>query len=443
MDIHELEQSAIEPTFPPKPESHAPLHQVQDHELVAPTGTNISTGGESLGTRRITVENLLNSDAPSSEVPATLSAMAKKAPTVFWGFWRTLINCIRHFTSWNQTKLELTLKDALKEKNDGQIDELSCFMAENIDRLDPRITAAYAGVLEETQTRAAEYFRSQVETCAREKLSSPTIDHNSILLTATNANRVMDAFASGDAPALDIQAPLSLVQKIHAENPETTLVPLDTFISQCPEYAQRLASKENISYMAQTATDDTNGMILACAGSGFNNGILDLIDEGLFEGAQNRAQNIGNFLKNAAVTSNLFYTDGINRHEIPHIILPNGVEILTNYIPETNSVDAKFCESNFCKTTDANGNKKYDHVEYLSYMLDRFEEAYGREDAIRAFKVFVQNFTGSGNTLGVLANTGPYLFQWMGANNLHEIRDRKSTRLNSSHSIASRMPSSA
>jgi hypothetical protein len=419
----EPEQQVAELTFSSEPEGHVSSHQVQDshdQELVASTETNAPTLGESLNTRDITIENLLNSDAPSNKVPPTLNVLAKSAPKGIRGFWRTLINCILHLTSWSQTKLELAVKTALKkDESDSHIGEISHFMAENIDWLDPKIIAAYTEALKGTQ--AAEDFRNQVEAYAREKLSSSSMVHDSIVTTATNASYVTDALSDKDTSTSNACGLPSLVQKIHTENPAMTLVPLATFMDRCPEDAQRLASKNNISYMAQTATDVTNGMVLACMDPNFKLEILNLIDEGLFEGAQDRARNIENFLKNDAVTANLFYTDGIQRYEIPHIVLPNGVEILTNYA-ENN----EFCRSKFCKTIDANGNKKYDQAEYLAYMLDRFEEAYGKEDAIRAFKVFVQNFIGSGNTLGsiLLAIHGvhPTLAPWLGTMVPHEMR---------------------
>jgi hypothetical protein len=128
-----------------------------------------------------------------------------------------------------------------------------------------------------------------------------------------------------------------------------------------------------------------------CKHNEYNPAILKFITPELFEGEETiRNIQIKSFIENPAVQSNLFCKDGIQRNDMPHISLPNGVEILSNF---------RGANSEYCKST----GKPFDRAEYLRYMLDRFKEAYGDTDtAVKAFKVFVQNFTGTGNTFGML-----------------------------------------
>jgi hypothetical protein len=162
---------------------------------------------------------------------------------------------------------------------------------------------------------------------------------------------------------------------------------LITFCNDCPEQARTLAERQDFHQKSFRGTKDDDGILLVCNDSGYKPGILGLIDQGLFEG-DGRDGRIKNFLANSDVAGNLLFKDGIKRYEMPHITLPNGVEILSNIGGS---------DSEYCKNT----GRAFDKAEYLKYMLDQFKTAYGSTDeAIKAFKGFVQNFTGTGNTWG-------------------------------------------
>jgi hypothetical protein len=180
----------------------------------------------------------------------------------------------------------------------------------------------------------------------------------------------------------------SLAQKLPVDQIAAQITPeLITFCNNCPEQARTLAERQDFHQKSFRGINNDDGILLAYNDRNYEPGILDLIDQGLFEG-DGRDGRIKNFLASSPVQHNFFYVDGIKRGNMPHITLPNGVEILSN----SGDINSEYCKKM---------GKPFDQAQYLKYMLDQFKEAYKPTDeAIKAFKVFVQNFTGSGNTFG-------------------------------------------
>ncbi|MDR2432554.1 MAG: hypothetical protein LBD34_02260 [Puniceicoccales bacterium] len=260
------------------------------------------------------------------------------------GFFRTILNYISNSStkSLNQARLNLAAQDYLKDHL-NEVDGILREIASNPSSKDPKIVCAFAGALKEID------------------LSKPEIQF-------TQSAYVLH----------------SLAQKLPTDQITPDLI---AFCNDFPEQAQALAGRQNLKRTSFRGINCNDGLLLMYGDKCYNPAILDLINPELFEG-DDQDTRIKSFLANQTVTSNYFCKDGIDRYDFPHIILPNGVEILSIFGRNN---------SEYCKST----GKPFSRDEYLKYILGQFKEAYGSTDeAVKAFRVFVQNFTGSGNTLG-------------------------------------------
>ncbi|MDR1528010.1 MAG: hypothetical protein LBS22_00245 [Puniceicoccales bacterium] len=209
--------------------------------------------------------------------------------------------------------------------------------------------------------------------------------------TSSQDPRIVHAFVAAlKGISVDFSQPVLALYSLVQRFPVDQITPdLMRFCNNFPDQAQALAERQDLTWGLSKATCDANGMLPMCKHKEYQPAILDLIDSGLFDGNGQDAQ-IESFLANSAVRNNLFFKDGIQRYDMPHISLPNGVEILSNF---------GGANSEYCKNT----GKPFNQAEYLKHILDQFKKAYGSTDeAVKAFKVLVQNFAGTGNTFGIL-----------------------------------------
>ncbi|MDR1457461.1 MAG: hypothetical protein LBI47_01245 [Puniceicoccales bacterium] len=353
---------------------------------------------------------------PQSSMPTKLLGDRIGKDIGIGGFFRALWNYISNSStkSLDQAKLNVAAKDYLKN-NSGEVDNILREITANRSPQDPHIVHAFITALKEIDQEkfdglcaAAKGFVDGVLTEGAQTSSGITpanikhavdlVDRLKSVIKFSPSALALHSLAQ-KLPVDQIEAQITpelitfcndfprLAQKLPAERITPELI---TFCNDCPEQARTLAERQDFHQKSFRGTNDDEGMLLVCNDSGYKPGILGLIDQGLFEGDR-RDTRIESFLKDQAVTNNLFCKDGIQRYEMPHITLPNGVEILSNIGRS---------DSEYCKSTSGS----YDQAAYLKYMLDQFKTAYGSTDeAIKAFKVFVQNFTGTGNTwVGVL-----------------------------------------
>ncbi|MDR0715544.1 MAG: hypothetical protein LBF25_02065 [Puniceicoccales bacterium] len=323
-----------------------------------------------------------------------------------------------------QITLELiTFTNNLKT-NPGKVDGILRGIIEDPSSQDPQIVHAFITALKEVDPRKFENFcaavKGEIDAVLTEGAKEKSAITSGDKQYAADLVGKLKSVIEFSQPALALH---SLVQKFSADQVKPELIAFcndfpgvvqrlpaeqitlelitfcksltpewKTFYNNFPEQARALAERKDLKRASFQGTDHSNGLTLTYNDSCHKPKILSLINPGLFEG-KDRDDQIESFLEDPAVTYNFFYMDGIRRREIPHISLPNGVEILSNFGGEN---------SEYCKKTE----KPYDQVEYLKYMLDQFKAAYGNTDeAVKAFKVLVQNFTGSGNTLGVCLST--------------------------------------
>jgi hypothetical protein len=259
------------------------------------------------------------------------------------GFFRAFWNYISNSStkSMDQARLNLAAQDYLKA-NPKEIDGILREFTTNPSSQDPKIVHAFAAALKKI-----------------------------------DLGKLNDLLFLQSAFALH-----SLAQKFPANQITSELI---AFCNNFPKQARALAERQDLGLTSFQGTDCTNGLTLMYDDSSYKPEILNFINSGLFEG-EDRDTQIKSFIKNQFVKGNFFFKDGIDRCEIPHIILPGEIEILSN----VGGNDSEYCKKE---------GKTYDRAEYLKYVLDEFKKAYGSMDeAVKAFKVFVQNFTGSLNT---------------------------------------------
>ncbi|MDR2603086.1 MAG: hypothetical protein LBC11_00795 [Puniceicoccales bacterium] len=314
----------------------------------------------------------------TSLVSRATTAIIKKSKSVGFlsAFWDYISNSSSK--SWNQARLNVAAKDYLKA-NPKKINGLSQRIVANILSQDPRIVQAFAVALKEVDQKKFNSFHAAIKNSIDAVLTkwNITSDETKQIVNLVGELNSMIEFSQ---PALALR---SLVQRLPADQITLDLV---AFCKDFPDQAQALAGRQDLQRESFQGTDCNSGLLVAYDDSRYNPKILDIIIPELFEGNEQDDQ-IESFLKSPAVKNNIFFVDGIQRCDMPHISLPNGVEILSNF------GDAN---SEYCKKM----GKPYNQAKYLKHMLDQFKKAYGSMDeAIKAFKVFMQNFTGSGNTL--------------------------------------------
>jgi hypothetical protein len=309
----------------------------------------------------------------------------------------------------DQEKLKEVAKDYLKD-NLGDVDAIMREITSNTESRDPRIVQAFAEALKEIDQEKFDNLsaavKSLVDGVLEKGAQTPSAVTPGNIKHAADLVDKLKSVIGFSQPALALH---SLAQKLSTDKitpelirfcknfpglaqklPAEQITPdLIAFCKNFPEQAQALAERQDLHRMSFRGTSCNDGLVLMYDDKGYKPEILNLINPELF-GGDGQDDQIKSFLENPAVKSNLFWVDGLNRWDVPHITLPNGVEILSN----------KWCDSSeYCKST----GEPYDQAKYLKHMLDKFKDAYKSPDeAVRAFKVFVQNFTGVGNTL---ANT--------------------------------------
>ncbi|MDR2603085.1 MAG: hypothetical protein LBC11_00790 [Puniceicoccales bacterium] len=322
----------------------------------------------------------------TSLVSRATTAIIEKSKSV--GFFQALWNYISNSStkSLNQARLNVAAKDYLKA-NPKKINSLLRNIAANILSQDPRIVQAFTVALKEVDPEKFEDFSAAVKgpvdtVLTKGAQTSSDITSNNIKYAVDLLDK-LGSVIEFSQPAFALH---SLAQKLSTEQMTPDLI---AFCKDFPDQAQALSKRQDLRQISFKGTDCDDGLILMYNDQNYKSEILNLITPELFEGEETiRDAKIKSFTANSAVGDNFFYKDGVNRGNIPHISLPNGVEILSNF---------GYANSEYCKKM----GKPYDRAEYLKYMLDQFKKAYeSTDEAIRAFKVFVQNFTGTKNTLG-------------------------------------------
>ncbi|MDR2628863.1 MAG: hypothetical protein LBC30_02650, partial [Puniceicoccales bacterium] len=374
-------------------------------EISDATGTSSRVGGHAVGLGSLSPEQNTETTAePGSSLSDTslnarttsiISAIDEKSKSMgIGGFFRALWNYISNSStkSMDQAKLNVVATDYLKA-NPEEVDGLSWEIVANTEPRDSHIIHAFAAALKEVDQGKFENFcgavKDSIEVVLTQVAQTPSGITSNNIKHAADLVGELKSVIKFSPPTLALH---SLAQKLSADKITPELI---AFCKDFPEQAQALGARQDLRRTSFQGTDVSNGLTLTCNDSKYNPDVLNFITQELFEG-EDRYTNIANFLKNPAVTSIYFcfYIDGIQRCEMPHIVLPNGVEILSNF-GGTKS-------SEYCKST----GKPYDQAAYLKYMLDQFKTAYGSTDeAVKAFKVLVQNFTGSGNTFAEIRSS--------------------------------------
>ncbi|MDR1233146.1 MAG: hypothetical protein LBJ75_02720 [Puniceicoccales bacterium] len=310
-------------------------------------GTHAVKPGETLLSPEMAAAAEPRSSMPNTDLVArsTIVLVEKSQSMGVGGFFRALWNFISNSStkSMDQARLNVVVKDYL-QSNPGEVDGISQEIAANASSQDPKIVQAFVSALKGVNPKESVIEFSQSALALR-----------------------------------------SLAQKLPADQITPDLM---TFCNNFPEQAQALAERQDLSWGLSQATCDKNGMLPMCKHNEYKPEILNLINAELFEGEGQDAR-IESFMADPAVASNLFFKDGVKRNDMPHISLPNGVEISSNF----GNVNSEYCK---------NTGGTFDQAEYLKYILGQFKEAYGDTgEAAKAFKVFVQNFTGTGNTFAI------------------------------------------
>ncbi|MDR1173679.1 MAG: hypothetical protein LBK24_02705, partial [Puniceicoccales bacterium] len=257
---------------------------------------------------------------------------------------------------------------------------------------DPKIVQAFAEALKEIDSGKFEGFcsavKDSVDIVLTEETQTPSDTMQDKIKHIAGLIGELGSMIEFSPSALALH---SLAQKLPTDRITPDLI---GFCNDFPEQAQALAERQDLQRTSFQATNYDDGMVIVCCDSHYKPEILNLIDAGLFEG-EGREARIESFLKDTVVTDNQFFKD-LHRGGVPHATLPNGVEILSNFGEKEDLVYGRE-RSEYREMT----GKPFDKAEYLKYILDKFKEAYGNTDeAAKAFKVFVQNFSGSGNTVG-------------------------------------------
>jgi hypothetical protein len=310
------------------------------------------------------------------------------------GFFRALWNYIWNSStkSMDQARLNLAATDYLKAHS-NEVDSIMEGIATHVGSQEPNIIHAFAAALKELAQGKIEGLqgkfgdfctavRRSMDAVLTEGAQTPSNITSDDIKHAADLVGKLKSVIEFSPSALSLH---SLVQKLPADQITPDLI---GFCKDFPEQAQELAKRQDLRRISFQGTDDSNGLTLNYKDRSYDPEILDLITPELFEGADRDAL-IEDLLKNPA-TSSYFWVDGIRRSDMPHISLPNGVEILSNF----GGGNSEYCT----ETGKPHDDPKYS-IEYLKYMLNKFREAYGDTDkAVKAFKVFVQNSTGVGNT---------------------------------------------
>jgi hypothetical protein len=347
---------------------------------------------------RTALDEGLKSEALVQETPLskrTAQVLKNSKSLGFVGWFRAIFDYIFNSStkSWDQARINVAAKDYLKV-NPKEAEQISQEVPEDILRVDTRVAQAFVGALKECRPDSFKTFCSgvikQIDFLIERGSKEPDgVSQDEIKNAATLVGKLALVLPAGQNFSPSALALHALVQKF----PDNGITPnLIVLCKNFPEEALALAKGQDFQMTQFTATNDKDGgLLLMYNARSYKPEILDLITPNLFEEGPDRDAAIGKLLASKEFQSNLVCGDGIQRQDIPHITLPNGVKILSNR-GESNS---EYCEEM---------GKPYDQAKYLKYMLDKFKAAYGTTDeAIKAFKVFVQNFTGSGNTLEAIA----------------------------------------
>ncbi|MDR1233145.1 MAG: hypothetical protein LBJ75_02710 [Puniceicoccales bacterium] len=344
---------------------------------------------------------------PNTDLVTRTAAMVKKSQSMgVGGFFRALWNFISNSSTKSmdqarlnvigQTKLNEVAKDYL-QSNPGEVDGILREITTNTSSQDPKIVQAFVSALKEVDQSKFEGFCSAVKGSIDGILTKGAQMSSGI--TQDNIKHVADLVGKLGS-VIEFSQPALVLHSLAQRLPADQITPdLIGFCNDFPEQAQALAERQDLQRTLFRGTDCNDGLTLACDDSHYDPEILSLIDAGLFEG-EGRDVRIESFLKDPAVTGNQFYKDCIGRSGMPHVTLPNGVEILSN------SGEAKVLmyrkeRSEYNEMRGSVGLPS--PATYLRYVLDQFKAAYGNADeAAKAFKVFVQNSTGYGNTLGMV-----------------------------------------
>jgi hypothetical protein len=385
MDTSNPSKITTDPNLPAQGTTPPETDQVRDHDV------QTGSGGDPSPLEQSSVSAI----QLSKRTTQVATQVLKRSESLgFMGLFRAVLDRIFNSStkSWDQARINVAAKDYL-EANPNDAEQISQAMAEGILRMDLRVAQAFVGALMECRLDSFKTFYSKVMDQINEVIDQgskepASVSQDKIKNAATLVDLVTPFLTEGQqipSPALALCA---LVQKFPGNEITPDLIAL---CKNFPDEALALAKRQDCKITTFTATNDKDdGLLLMYMDRGYNPEIFDFITQDLFEEGPDRDAAIQNFLASAEFKSNLVFKDGIQRQGIPHITLPNGKEILSNRGSEN---------SEYCRGTE----KPYDQAEYLKYMLDKFKAAYGTTDeAIKAFKVFVQNFTSCGNTLGAI-----------------------------------------
>jgi hypothetical protein len=296
---------------------------------------------------------------PDRSLFARATTAMESKPMGVGGFFRVLWNYTSNYStkSWGQARLDgidqeelkAVIEDYLKD-NPREVGKIMREITSNTESQDPRIVQAFAEALKKVNPKKFEILCKRVKNQINIVLEQGSQTSSGI--TQDNIKHAVDlvnqlkSVIKFSQPALALH---SLARRLPADQITPDLI---AFCNVFPKKAQILAKRQDFQLTSFRGTNCDDGMLLMYKDSGYDPKILDLIDAELFEGDR-RDTRIESFLADPAVKSNLFWIDGIQRHSIPHITLPNGVEILSN----------KWCDSSeYCKST----GEPYDQAKYLS-----------------------------------------------------------------------------
>ncbi|MDR3274267.1 MAG: hypothetical protein LBS87_02985 [Puniceicoccales bacterium] len=173
-----------------------------------------------------------------------------------------------------------------------------------------------------------------------------------------------------------------------AGTPDGQKAPADAVLSKRrPDMADKIKRNGKIDLSQRKSFENADGLPPAYLDSGYDHDKLcEVVTEALFSDNQTEQDEAVDKLLNN-LPAHCFVKDGIGRCEVPDMQLPNGIQVISN----------RGGGKRFREETGGN-EKKYDGKEYTKYILNQFREAYG-DKALPAFLVYMQNFTGSGNSL--------------------------------------------
>jgi hypothetical protein len=214
--------------------------------------------------------------------------------------------------------------------------------------------------------------------------------------TVKNFTEAVEGFLSQSERSLDseiVDACKNVMKKIEEAQLNARFIhgtsdrqetPADAFLCERrPGMAVKIKQNGKIDLSQRKSFEGNDGLPLAYSYSGYKHDKLcEAVTEDLFSTDSERQDGAVDKLLNN-LSDRCFVQDGINRIDFPDMQLPNNVKVVSN-----RDGGKRFREA----------GKEYDRKEYTKYILNQFKAAYG-ESALPAFLVYMQNFTGTANSL--------------------------------------------